>query len=326
MINLGNGLIEVAINEILGAELIKIGTRDINYLASYDWLTPIGSKSSETYGDQKLDWLSDYRGGWQVLFPNAGSSSSHLGIPLPFHGEFSRSKTDILEQTETKLVVRAASRIPLILTRTFELAPNSAVLKISQVVKNESELEMPFIWGEHPAFSLPAGSRVKMPIGPITSGSNLTDTTQDVKVGAKGHWPKIVGKDNQMIDLSIIPKSRSKRMCYLHDRPEGWLAMTYNKEIIGLSWDIDAYPHLWMWQEIQGLEFPFFGRAKITALEPASTWPSIGLETAIETGQAFWLKPGGTKSTWTTFSVSSLAASEIDNIESIDIAGKFLKG
>ena len=129
---------------------------------------------------------------------------------------------DILEQTETKLVVRAGSRLPLILTRTFELSPDSAVLKISQEVKNGSEMEMPFIWGEHPAFSLPPGSKIKIPIGPITADLNQTDVAQDVKVGAKGLWPNIAGKDNQDIDLSIVPRSRSERLCFLHDRPEGW--------------------------------------------------------------------------------------------------------
>jgi galactose mutarotase-like enzyme len=325
LINLENRAIEVSINETLGAELVKIGNGKTNYLANYDWLAPIGSKKSETYGDQILDWLSDYRGGWQVLFPNAGNATSHLGVPLPFHGEFARSNMDILEQTKTKLVVRSAARIPLILTRTFELLPNSAVLKITQVVTNESDMELPFIGGEHPAFSLPGGSKIKMPIGPITADLTPAGATQDVKVGAEGIWPNIVGNENQQIDLSVVPSSGAERLCYLYDRPDGWVAMTYNEKIIGLAWDIEAYPHLWMWQQIKGSGFPFFGRAKITAIEPASTWPSYGLTTAIESGQAFWIKPGETKSAWTTFSVSSLPASEIENIKSIDASGNFLK-
>ena len=125
------------------------------------------------------------------------------------------------------------------------------------------------------------------------------------------------------IDLSVVPEAEIERLCYLHDRPEGLAAMQHGKKVIGISWDLEAFPHLWFWQEIGGKGFPWFGRAQITAIEPASTWPSFGLEAAIKSGQAFYLKPGEVRSAWTTFSVSTVAAKDIMKIKSVDSKGTF---
>jgi hypothetical protein len=80
---------------------------------------------------------------------------------------------------------------------------------------------------------------------------------------------------------------------------------------------------MWMWQEIQGPSFPWFGRSAITALEPASTWPSYGLDAAIKNGQAFTIKPGEKKSSWITFSLSGLGANAISEVSNIDQSGNF---
>jgi len=320
---LDNGILRVQINEELGAEIHSIEAAGKNFLASYNWKTPIPAASSRSYGDPVTDWLSEYRGGWQVLFPNAGNDATIEGTPIPFHGEFSRTHVEILSSTTNELVVTAGARIPLILTRKYSLAPGSNALLIEQEVTNESDSEWPFIWGEHPAFSLPPGSKIHMPKGPITADLTAAGPLQDIPVGAKGTWPSIEGNSGEMIDLSVVPSGSVERLCYLHDRPEGWIAMTHGETLFGLSWDTAAFPHVWMWQEIQGPSFPWFGRSTITALEPASTWPSLGLEAAIKNGQAFSLKPGETRRAWTTFSVSEIGQSAISSVSNIDREGNF---
>jgi galactose mutarotase-like enzyme len=323
MLKLDNGLMQAQVNENLGGELFSISANHVNYLASYEWISPIRFSESRTYGSPIIDWLSEYRGGWQVLFPNAGNEATVKNVPLPFHGEFARTKVEIVHHSNLELTVRAGVRLPLILTRTYRLIANSTVLQIEQEVTNESEFEMPFIWGEHPAFSLPSGSKIKMPIGPLTVDLNEAGTLQDIIVGTKSTWPMLKGKAGTEVDLSVVPDHAVERLCYLHDRPEGWVAMTYGDQLLGLSWDIEAFPHMWMWQEIGGPGFPWFGRSNITALEPASTWPSHGLDVAIKAGQAFTVKPGEKKTAWTTFSLSSLPSSSIDKVTDIDSTGIF---
>lgn len=61
--------------------------KDVELLASYDWPSPIGVTRSVSYGDAKLDWLSEYRSGWQLLVPDANTACEVSGLPLPFHGE-----------------------------------------------------------------------------------------------------------------------------------------------------------------------------------------------------------------------------------------------
>ncbi|MDH3308549.1 MAG: hypothetical protein OEO77_13660, partial [Acidimicrobiia bacterium] len=85
-----NGHLMVELNERLGGEITRIQHRNDDLLASYDWTSPVGVARSVTYGDETLDWLSDYRGGWQLLAPNAGTACEIDGVPLPFHGEWSR--------------------------------------------------------------------------------------------------------------------------------------------------------------------------------------------------------------------------------------------
>ncbi|MBC7464247.1 MAG: hypothetical protein H7227_08310 [Actinobacteria bacterium] len=321
MLVLDNGILRVQINEELGAEIHSIEAAGKSFLASYNWKAPIPSESSRSYGNAIQDWLSEYRGGWQVLFPNAGSEATIEGTPIPFHGEFSRTHVEILNSTTTELLVTAGARIPLILTRKYSLLPGKSALLIEQEVTNESDFEWPFIWGEHPAFSLPPGSKIHMPKGPITADLNEAGPLQDIPVGTKGTWPSIESISGEIIDLSIVPSGGVERLCYLHDRPAGWVAMTHGETLIGLSWDLTAFPHLWMWQEIKGPSFPWFGRSNITALEPASTWPSYGLEAAIKNGQSFWLKPGETRKAWTTFSISELGQDAISSISNIDREG-----
>ena len=76
-LHLSNGLINVSVNPDRGADISRLGGPDrANLLASYDWETQLRASESCSYGDPALDWLSDYRGGWQELFPNTGAAST----------------------------------------------------------------------------------------------------------------------------------------------------------------------------------------------------------------------------------------------------------
>lgn len=324
MLTIKNDNIAIKIDDELGGEIrsIKVGRHE--FLANFDWKSPIEKRSSDSYGNATLDWLSEYRGGWQVLFPNAGNEATVLGVPLPFHGEFGRTKARVISKKMGEVTVEAGARLPLVLTRTYKLTPGKPIMNIKQSVKNESMLEVPFIWGEHPAFALTANSSIHMPPGPLQVDDNEMGELQDVTPSSSGVWPNAQTKTGGMVDLSVVPSSNIERLCYLHDRPEGWAAMEDGKYTFGISWDLTAFPHLWFWQENGGNGFPFYGRATITAVEPASSWPSLGLAAAIEKGQAFWLKPGETRTAWTTFSVSSIKPKNISQIKGIDQKGKFV--
>lgn len=319
-----NNQISIEIDELMGGQIQSIIYKNKEFLSNFDWKSPLGHRKSETYGSGVLDWLSEYRGGWQSLFPNAGNENTVMGVPLPFHGEFSRSHVEIVKKGKSEIVVRSGVRLPLVLTRSYKLLSDKPTLKVQQTVTNESDLDIPFIWGEHPAFCLPSGSRINLPKGgEVHVDSNEMGDLQDVLPGGIGSWPLAPTKSGVTVDLSVVPRVKVERLCYLPDLPQGWVAMESGETIFGLSWDLKAFPHLWFWQEIGGTGFPWFGRTNITAIEPASTWPSFGLAEAIKKGQAITLKPKESASSWVTFSVSTLPTEKLMQVEFINDDGDF---
>lgn len=328
MIEISNGDLIARIDEDLGAELVYLGTKDVNFLASYDWKSPISADKSSPYQNALFDFMSKYKGGWQALFPNAGNPASVLGVELPFHGEFCRSKVEVIEVLKNKVVVRSGTRIPLTLTRTYTISLETNILQIQQVATNESDLEVPFIWGEHPAFNLPAGSKIKIAGAGVVVERNNKGDFLDLPETGIGNWPFVNGADGEKLDLSVVPNKPTERLCYLTDVSEAWTAMEFDSHLIGMSWDKEAFPHMWFWQQIGGLSFPWFGRANITALEPASSWPSYGLEVAIKNKQAFYLPKRESKSAWITFVFGKDLGKKIDDVIGVNQTGdfSFIKG
>lgn len=154
VILLENEHLSVYIDERLGAEITQIQVNGTELLACYDWESPVAVSKSSTYGKQRHDWLSEYRGGWQFLMPNAGPECEVDGVNIPFHGEWSRTRVDIIAQTESMVRVRAGTRLPVVVEREISLLSNPYRVVITTEVRNTSTEPTSFIWGEHPAFSL----------------------------------------------------------------------------------------------------------------------------------------------------------------------------
>ena len=321
MIEITNGSLVAKVDEQLGGEITFFGHANRNLLAFYDWQSPVSAKVSSSYGDPLLDFLSSYKGGWQVLFPNAGNPAEVNGVSLPFHGETCRTRMNVVIQDSGKLVLTTGTRLPFVLTRTYEIPEGRDVLLVEQTVTNESDLTLPFIWGEHPAFALPPGSRINLPgAGVVVESQNKGDFL-DLPPDGAGRWPYIRTDEGKEIDLSRVPSTPTERLCYLTDVEAGWVAMESEKDLIGMSWDLISYPHMWFWQQIGGMGFPWYGRAAITALEPASTWPSYGLNTALTNGQAFHLQGRESRSTWVSLSMASGMGEMVEEVSSVNRDG-----
>lgn len=273
----------------------------VNALAWYDWLTPVPAAGPTGYGTPELDWLSAYRGGWQELVPNVGAACTVLGVPQPVHGEVSIDPWEVLEHSARELRLRARCRLPLLVTRHMRLADHARVLRIDEVIRNESDVEVPFLWAHHPAFPALAGARIDLPAGIVHVDPSVAG---DLSPGMT-EWPH--GKDTQgdAVDLRSVPVATTQRLLYLPDRPAGWAALRQpaSAPSVALSWELRTFPHLWMWQQLGANGFPWFGRARVVTLEPASAWPSDGLAAAVERGRAHVLAPGEERSSWITCSL-----------------------
>jgi galactose mutarotase-like enzyme len=263
-------------------------------LAAYDWEAPVPASRSVSYGTTLLDWTSEYRGGWQELFPNAGLECVVDEVPLPFHGEASMSKWDVAAAGATHATLRVGARLPLVLERRMSLDPDAPVLRLEERVTNHGGAPAPFIWGHHPAFEATAGMRIDLPPGPIYRWESPGEMA--------GQWPRLTDGGE---DLSIVGPGPVERLMYLPDRGAGSAALRDPKRGRGvaLAWDRTAFPHAWLWQQIGGGGFPWYGRARIVAIEPQSSWPADGLAEAAGRGRAQVLGPGESCGSWLTIAL-----------------------
>jgi galactose mutarotase-like enzyme len=278
------GPLVVELNEDLGGEITRVRYRGHDLLASYDWPAPVAASRSSTYGDPKLDWLSEYRGGWQLLVPNAGAACVVSGVPLPFHGEWSRTRVTVSMRAAHRVVMTAGARLPLTIQREVSVATDPHRVLARTSVTNVSGSPVPFVWGEHPAFAVGPGDRIDLPPCDIVDGDGTSIGRRPYRAGGTG--------------LDVVDSARPQESVhYLVGLSEGWAALRRAHVGMALAWDVGDFPYAWLWHEIGSPGFPFYGRSSIVAIEPASSWPGRGLEGAIERGQATILEPHASRAT-----------------------------
>jgi hypothetical protein len=102
------------------------------------------------------------------------------------------------------------------------------------------------------------------------------------------------------VDLRRIPGPDEPRsvLAYLLDFESGYFAIT-NPRLrlgLGLRWPLEVFDKAWLWEEVHsGLGWPWFGRAYVVAVEPASTIPGQGMVNARAKGSK-GVKLGGLSS------------------------------
>lgn len=255
-----------------------------------------------------------YQGGWQELFPSAGGPCEVAGAELGAHGEACLLpwNWEIVEDDEQKIAVHfwlRTQRTPFRLERTMRLQAGKAVLELEERVTNEGGVEMPFIWGHHPAFGQPfleEGCRLDAPAEAVEVHEGPDNPNNRLVPGQRGAWPEMIGKHGKLLDLRRIPavNGGTADMFYLTGLSKGWYALTNPRLELGVAlvWPVEVFPYLWVWQEFCGsCESPWFGRTIALGLEPCSgysTSAASGLMEVIRAGRQISLPPGGHLSAW----------------------------
>jgi len=301
--------IEVDLDPDRGADILAVRRPGgANVLATADWSSPLPASRSTTYGDPVNDWLSEYRGGWQELFPNAGAGCTVLGVPLPFHGEVSTARWEIVEQTSASVTLRTPARLPLVLERRMRLDAERPVLLIEESVRVDAAITVPFLWGHHPAFAATDAARIDLPEGVMVDVDGAYEAPfGDLAAGGQGAWPGVPAKDGtDPVALDRIGPGPSERLAFLSgfgDRT--WAAIRGVAPGLGvaMAWDPRTFPGAWFWWEIGGPGHPWHGRSRIVAIEPSTDNPADGLAAAIERGTAHQVGPGEVHETWITMSL-----------------------
>lgn len=314
MLTLTNDHLTVDVEPRRGGEIRAVRDRDgRNALGYYDWAAPASAGPGHTYGSSELDWLSAYRGGWQETVPNAGDESrldgAFQGIVLPFHGEASVLEWTVTEATATSCELTVALRLPLVVRRRMTLHPDRPTLLVEGTIVNESDVEVPFVWGHHPVFPIVPGTRLEAGDGDYTTEPREAG---DV-ASARGRWPDAVDHDSAAVDLADAPTRPTMRLLYLHGHRQNWVVVRQPAGLpsVAMAWDLRAFPATWVWQMRGEQGFPWFGRMAVMGVEPQTAWPYDGLAGAVERGQAHRLGPRQSMSSWLTMTVLDDPSGEV---------------
>jgi hypothetical protein len=227
-------------------------------------------------------WLEAYPGGWQLLLPNGGDECVERGATWGFHGEAALLPWTVLDRTGSAATLETRLfSAPLHVLR--ELSVDGPVLRLREVVTNESAGDIEIMWSHHPAFGAPFLDRECL----LSAGcrSVLADDRAPgtlLSPGTRHPWPMVTTATGETIDLRQIPGPDEPRalLAYLVEFDSGYFAIT-NPRLrlgLGLRWPLEVFDNAWLWEEVHSSTgWPWFGRAYVVAVEPASTIPGHGM-------------------------------------------------
>ena len=310
---LENPYIRVRILPEKGADLYELiyKPRGIDVL----WKTPWGLRpptKGPTYATaSQTAWLEQYGGGWQVLFPNGGDAGEVAGTPYPFHGEAAvrpwTVESSEVEAAGVTVRLRFEGFIsPTRLTRTLHLPSDERYLLITEEVTNLSPDPVALMWVQHPGFGSPfvdGATRIDTGASRFVADDRFDGPGVPVLPGSAGAWPIMTDRDGQPFDLRRAPAWDEPRamLGYLHGFGEtGWFAMTSPTHGfgVGVTWPTAIFPTAWWWQEAHATPtFPWFRRAYVVAVEPATSAPNHGMARLVAEGGTPLTLAGGEQRT-----------------------------
>jgi galactose mutarotase-like enzyme len=256
-------------------------------------------------------FLDHYAGGWQEIAPNGGPAGSHRGVEYGQHGEISLVPWDleIVEDRADLVAVRCsvrALRTPFRLERTMTLRADRGALFLDERLTNESGEHLDLMWGHHVAFGqtlLGPGARIWTSATTVVAEAPMAGfEPRRVEPGWSGRWPLAQAPGGSEIDLSVVPagsSSHGREMAYLSEFDgAAWYAIASPERGFAMRWDGDMFRYLWLWQEFgEGAGYPWWKRVRTVALEPWTSFPTLGLAEAVRRGTQLVLPASGSVET-----------------------------
>lgn len=273
--------LEVEIAPGKGADITAFRDRltGIDALFTTPWRRPTAVVSS-TSNDSRVNWLTNYRGGWQVLIPNAGAEREHDGVTQGYHGEAAVLPWDVISHNPRSVELEVdLVTAPLRLHRCLTL--DGASFTIEESVENLSPDATSFSWVHHPAFGAPFLDEDAYVLA--DAAFLITDASapgRGMPPDAIVPFPRFQTPVGQ-VDLTAVPAPHSgvDRFGALmgFQKATATIVSPNAGFAIQLSWDKDVFPYAWFWQECHATPgFPWYRRAYAAAIEPANVLPGTG--------------------------------------------------
>jgi hypothetical protein len=284
-ITLRDGALTLTIAPERGGEARSLVLGDVEFMYHPPWASaplPAGPLA-------EVPWERSWHGGWQLLWPNAGSACTVDGADHSFHGAGSVAHFAVAEHS------RRRARLGCVLDglaceRSFEL--RDGLVRATASIVNRSERTQPLVLVEHLILGghlAAEGTTIEL------DGGQLVEQAWDgTPLGAGGEWPWLGDTD-----YSVLPATTS-RFAVVCGLPTGRARIAgAHGTTLDLAFDREAYPHMWLWEERFGATVtPWHGDGECLAVEPSSIPSSDGLAGAIERGEATLLAPGEELTSW----------------------------
>ena len=284
-----------------GADIVELLHKPsgLDPLFKAPWgLQPPGSPPRE--GSEGLEFLWNYEGGWQELFPNVNEAVVHRGRTIPFHGEVATLPWDVRRVGDSLHCSVRCRLTPFRLERLMRLDAGALVLE--ETVTNESDEPAPFVWGHHcvlgPPF-LEQGCLLQVPARTLETIPELWEDTARLEPGQSEPWPHARLRSGGTVDLGVVPgpEAGSHDDVYLRDLEDGW-AVVENPRLglaFRLAWDPGVFRWVICWQPYGGAVEKPLGGSYALGVEPWVT--RLNLEQAVAQGEVIELEAGASLST-----------------------------
>ncbi len=253
---------------------------------------PFGSNEPEKGDLDEATWTKSYRGGWQLLAPNAGHSCIVDGTIHGFHGRASNDPWGIqyLEPSETTLVWVGHQ---MEIVRRVVLRDDALTIFVRVTALADCT---PLVTVEHIAFGIELLDPIVEIDLPRCVASEIDESGKTFRPRSKRqHWPDVHLLDGtiERSDRWALQQNRSRLLC-LTDLAAGWAVVRNPTRGIGVAvaWETDWLRHLWMWHEVRTACGPWRRQAELLILEPASTPYHYGLAQSLADGFASRLERG----------------------------------
>ena len=210
--------------------------------------------------------------------PNAGAPRAVHGAPLGFHGEASRSAWDVVDVSAHTAQLRLELiSLPLRIDR--EVRVEGDTFTMVDRVSNLSDQDLEFDYTQHPAFG---GELLDGECVISTGARRFVSDPEAVTILPSGQvsaWPEAETTEGGRLDLSRLPGPQERQFVFgwLEDFAEAWYAISNPERglSVRVEWDGAQLPYAWFWQQLNHtVDYHWFRRARVQAIEPASTQTS----------------------------------------------------
>jgi hypothetical protein len=239
----------------------------------------------------EAEWTAAYRGGWQVVLPNAGSPCTVDGVEHGFHGRASNDPWSV-EKSDESFARLAWAGHGLRVERQLALRDGGLAVSVHVTAIRRA----PLVALEHVALGVELLDPVVELELPGGRAFEMDETTgpPEPPVDAAA-WPEVRLLDGaiERADRWPLERERSRLYC-VADLPKGRVVVRNAGRGHGLelTWDTEWLRHAWIWHEVRTYGGPWRRQTELLAIEPTSVPHSLGLTVALERGQARRLEPG----------------------------------